>query len=43
MSKKQRANKIDNEPKHECSNCKCKRFNPCGCEKKVKTEETKEQ
>lgn len=22
-------------PQYECSNCKCKRYTPCGCQKRV--------
>jgi len=32
--KKLRKNQEDKFPKHECSNCKCKRFSACGCTKK---------
>ena len=29
-----RSNKTDIEPKHDCPNCKCKRYSPCYCERK---------
>lgn len=32
--KKMRKNTADKEPKESCSNCKCKRYSPCGCTKK---------
>jgi hypothetical protein len=28
-----RMNQNDKVPKHECSNCKCKRYSPCTCMK----------
>ena len=27
------------EPTHECSNCKCKRYTPCTCMKKVSVDD----
>jgi hypothetical protein len=30
-------NTTDKAPKYECSNCKCKRYNPCRCMKKAGT------
>lgn len=32
--KKLRANNKESEPRYDCSNCKCKRYSPCGCKKK---------
>jgi len=41
--KKLRANSVDRVPRYDCDNCKCKRYSPCGCErKKVKDEPVKE-
>lgn len=33
--KKLRRNSTDRLPKYECENCKCKRYSPCGCERKA--------
>lgn len=29
-------NTTSNKPKHHCNNCKCDRYNPCGCIRKNK-------
>lgn len=34
-----RRNTADKKPKHECSNCKCKRYSPCTCMKGVNFKE----
>jgi len=31
-----RGNTTKNKPTYECGNCKCKRYNPCGCAKKAR-------
>ena len=37
--KMMRANRYASVPEHECHNCRCKRYSPCGCTKALVKED----